>query len=144
HSGTIGGLIDLRDNELPAAQSQLDELANQLASSLNAVNNAETAVPPPSTLTGTAATSLTDPLSATGTVRIAVTDSSGNLVSYKDLDLSTFSTVGDLVTALGGIPNVSASVDSNGHLVIKSTAAGDGVAINEMSSSVGANNQGFS
>src|SRR5262249_15018664 len=38
-SGNIGGLITLRDKTLPAAQSQLDQLASQLASSLNAVSN---------------------------------------------------------------------------------------------------------
>ncbi len=53
-SGNIGALINLRDNILPASQSQLDQLANQLSASLNAVHNQGTAVPPPSSLTGTA------------------------------------------------------------------------------------------
>ncbi len=143
-SGKIGALVTLRDQTLPAAQSQLDQLAQQLASSLNAVSNQGTSVPPPTSLTGTATVSSSTALSATGTVRLAVTDQSGNLVSYSDLDLSSYATVGDLVSAINGISGLSASVDSSGHLTIASTASGDGVAINEMTSSVGSAGAGFS
>jgi flagellar hook-associated protein 1 FlgK len=143
-SGKIGALVTLRDTTLPAAQSQLDQLANKLSSSLNAVSNEGTSVPPPASLTGTTVVSSSTALSASGTVRIAVADSSGNLVSYKDLDLSSYATVGDLVTALNGISGVSASIDSNGHLSIAATGTGDGIAINTMTSSVGSSGQGFS
>lgn len=54
-SGDIGALISLRDTVLPAAQDQLDQLANELADSVNAVNNQGSSLPPPSTLTGTTA-----------------------------------------------------------------------------------------
>jgi flagellar hook-associated protein 1 FlgK len=146
-SGKIGGLITLRDKTLPAAQAQLDQLAQQLKSALNTVSNQGTALPPPASLTGTATVASTDPLSslpASGTVRIAVVGQSGNLISYKDLDLSSYATVGDLVNAINGISGLSASVDANGHLSIKATTSGDGVAINEMTSSVGSSGQGFS
>jgi flagellar hook-associated protein 1 FlgK len=143
-SGKIGALITLRDQTLPAAQSQLDQLAQQLASSLNAVSNQGTAVPPPASLTGTATVSSTTALSATGTVRLAVTDQSGNLVSYSDLNLSSYATVGDLVSAINGISGMSASIDSSGHLKIASTTSGNGVAINQMTSSVGSGGAGFS
>jgi flagellar hook-associated protein 1 len=143
-SGNIGSLITLRDKTLPAAQSQLDQLASQLAASLNAVSNQGTSVPPPSSLTGTTAVTSATPLSATGTVRLAVTDQSGKLVSYQDLDLSSYATVGDLVSAINGISGMSASIDANGHLSIKSTGSGQGVSINEMTSAVGSSKQGFS
>ncbi|WP_338691096.1 MULTISPECIES: flagellar hook-associated protein FlgK [unclassified Bradyrhizobium] len=143
-SGKVSALITLRDQTLPAAQSQLDQLAQQLAASVNAVSNQGTSVPPPSSLTGTATVSSATALSATGTVRIAVADKSGNLVSYKDLDLSSYATVGDLVTAINGISGLSASVDANGHLSISATGSGNGVAINEMTSSVGSSGEGFS
>ncbi|WP_166305345.1 flagellar hook-associated protein FlgK [Bradyrhizobium sp. 2S1] len=143
-SGKVSALITLRDQTLPAAQSQLDQLAQQLAASVNAVSNQGTSVPPPSSLTGTATVSSATALSATGTVRIAVADKSGNLVSYKDLNLSSFATVGDLVTAINGISGLSASVDANGHLSIAATGSGNGVAINEMTSSVGSSGEGFS
>jgi flagellar hook-associated protein 1 len=143
-SGKIAALVTLRDDTLPAAQSQLDELAQQLTSSLNAVSNQGTSVPPPTSLTGTASVTSSDAFSGTGTVRIAEVDSSGNLVSYADLDLSSYTTVGSLVTAINGISGVSASIDSSGHLVISATGSGDGVSINEMTSSVGSSNEGFS
>ncbi|MFT4117779.1 flagellar hook-associated protein FlgK [Bradyrhizobium sp.] len=142
--GEIGALITLRDKTLPAAQSQLDQLAQQLTSAMNSVSNSASTVPAPTTLTGTTSVTSSTPLSASGTVRIAVTDQSGNLVSYDDLDLSSYSTVGDLVTAINGISGVSASVDSNGHLSITATGSGNGVAINEMTSSVGSSSEGFS
>ena len=143
-SGKIGALITLRDQTLPAAQSQLDQLAQQLASSLNAVSNQGTAVPPPASLTGTATVSSATALSATGTVRLAVTDQSGNLVSYSDLNLSSYATVGDLVSAINGISGLTASIDSSGHLNIASTTSGNGVAINQMTSSIGSGGAGFS
>lgn len=143
-AGDIGALVTLRDKSLPAAQSQLDQLAQQLASAVNEVSNSASSVPPPTSLTGTTDVTSASALSATGTVRIAVTDQSGNLVSYGDLDLSSYATVGDLVTAINGISGLSASVDANGHLSITATGTGNGVAINEMTSAVGSNSEGFS
>jgi flagellar hook-associated protein 1 FlgK len=143
-SGNIGALISLRDTVLPAAQDQLDQLANELADSLNAVSNQGTSLPPPSTLTGTTAVTASTALSATGIVRIAVTDQSGTLASYQDLDLSSYATVGDLVLAINGISGLSASIDSSGHVVIASTGSSTGVSINEMTSSVGSSGQGLS
>lgn len=142
--GSIGGLITLRDKTLPAAQSQLDQLATQLASAVNTVSNSASSVPAPTSLTGTTGVTSSTALSATGTVRLAVTDKSGNLVSYSDLDLSSYSTVGDLVTAINGISGMSASIDANGHLAITATGSGNGVAINEMTSSIGSSSEGFS
>jgi flagellar hook-associated protein 1 FlgK len=142
--GDIGALITLRDKTLPAAQSQLDQLAQQLSSAVNTVSNSASSVPAPTSLTGTTSVTSGTALSATGTVRLAVTDKSGNLVSYSDLNLSSYSTVGDLVTAINGISGMSASVDANGHLSITATGSGNGVAINEMTSSVGSSSEGFS
>ncbi|WP_315799149.1 flagellar hook-associated protein FlgK [Bradyrhizobium sp. SZCCHNRI3043] len=141
-SGKIGSLVTLRDEILPAAQTQLDQLASQLKSALNEISNGASAVPPPATLTGSASVSSTTALSASGTVRIAVADQSGNLVSYEDLDLSSYATAGDLVTALNGISGVSASIDSSGHLSISATSSSNGIAINDMTSAVGGS--GFS
>jgi flagellar hook-associated protein 1 FlgK len=143
-SGSIGALVNLRDTVLPGAQSQLDELANQLEASVNAVSNEGTSVPAPATLTGTVTVSAATPLSGSGTVRVAVTDQESNLVSYQDLDLSSYATVGDLVSAINGTSGLSASIDADGHVVISTTSADTGVAINEMSSAAGASGQGLS
>jgi flagellar hook-associated protein 1 len=136
-SGKVGALINLRDQTLPAVQTQLDQLASQLKSALNSITNGASAVPPPGSLTGSASVSSSTALSASGTVRIAVADQSGNLVSYQDLDLSSYATVGDLVTALNGISGVSASIDSSGHLSISATSSSNGIAINDMTSAIG-------
>ncbi|WP_420134804.1 flagellar hook-associated protein FlgK [Rhodopseudomonas sp.] len=143
-SGKVSALVTLRDSTLPAVQSQLDTLATQLATTLNAVSNAQTSLPPPASLTGSASVSSSDALSATGTVRLAVTDSSGKLVSSADLDLSSYATVGDLVSAVNGISGLSASINADGHLVIKATGSGNGVAINQMTSAAGSSGAGFS
>ncbi|NPV25641.1 flagellar hook-associated protein FlgK [Bradyrhizobium aeschynomenes] len=136
-SGEIGSLITLRDETLPAVQTQLDQLASQLKSALNSITNGASAVPPPTSLTGSASVSSTTALSGSGTVRIAVADQSGNLVSYQDLDLSSYATVGDLVTALNGISGVSASIDGSGHLSISATSSANGISINDMTSAIG-------
>ncbi|CCE00048.1 flagellar hook-associated protein FlgK [Bradyrhizobium sp. STM 3809] len=137
-SGKIGSLITLRDDTLPAVQTQLDQLASQLKSALNGITEGASAVPPPTTLTGTASVSSTTGLSASGTVRIAAVDQSGNLASSYDFDLSGYSTVGDLVADINAKNiGVTASIDSNGHLALTATATGNGVAVNDMTSSLG-------
>ncbi|WP_426441521.1 flagellar hook-associated protein FlgK [Bradyrhizobium genosp. P] len=144
-SGNVGALITLRDQTLPNAQSQLDQLAQQLSSSVNAVSNQATAVPPPTSLTGSTTVSGTTPLSATGTVRLAVADQSGNLVSYQDINLASYSTVGALVSAINsGTSGVTASINSSGQLTLSASGSGHGVSINEMTSSVGSSDEGFS
>ncbi|QDL99145.1 flagellar hook-associated protein FlgK [Rhodopseudomonas palustris] len=143
-SGSIGALIVLRDTTLPAAQAQLDQLATELADSLNAVSNLGSALPPKSTLTGTTAVTASDALNGTGTVRIAVTDQKGALVSYGDLDLANYATVGDLVNAVNGISGLSASIDSSGHVVIVASSSSNGIAIANMTGSVGDDSLGLS
>jgi flagellar hook-associated protein 1 FlgK len=140
-SGTIGALVDQRDGILPAAQAQLDELASELAEAMNDVHNSGTAVPPPSMLIGTSVVSEDDVFSGSGSVRFAATDSEGALVSYQDLDLEDYATVGDLVDAVDAIDGFSASIDTSGHLIISTTS---GVAIADMDVAIGANAQGLS
>jgi flagellar hook-associated protein 1 len=143
-SGSIAALIEQRDVTLPAAQDELDQLAVKLADTLNSISNSGTSNPPTSSLMGTTAVSSGDSFSGSGTVRIAVTDSDSNLVSYQDLDLSSYATVGDLVAAIDGISGVSASIDASGYVTVSADNASNGVAINEMTSSVGSDGQGLS
>lgn len=143
-SGSIAALVEQRDEVLPAVQDELDELAVTLAGALNSVSNTGTASPPPNSVTGTTSVSGSDAFSGSGTVRIAVTDDDGNLVSYEDLDLSSYTTVDDLVSAIDGLSGVSASIGSDGSVTISAEDSSNGIAINEMTSSVGADGQGFS
>jgi flagellar hook-associated protein 1 FlgK len=51
-SGEIEGLLQLRDQLAPQAASQLSQLVSNIADQINGVANANTASPPPQTLTG--------------------------------------------------------------------------------------------
>jgi flagellar hook-associated protein 1 FlgK len=128
-TGELGALVTLRDTTLPAEQDKLDALASTLITQVNAVTNTGTSVPAPNTLTSASAVNATDAFSSTGTLRVAVTDTSGKVVSTQDLDLSTYSTVGDLVTALNGISGLSASIGSDGKLSISATSSANGVSL---------------
>ncbi len=143
-SGTIGGLLTLRDKTLPDSQDALDALAAGLIDGLNAAYNAGSSVPAPASLTGSTKVSATDALSANGTLRIALTDSTGALGSYADLDLSSYATVGDLVSAIDGLNGVSATINSEGRLVIASENGTSGVSLADIGAAVGAKAEGVS
>jgi len=128
--GTLGALVTLRDTDLPAQQTRLDELATTLKDALNAIQNSGTAYPPPQTLTGTATVTGTDALAVTsGTLRVAVTDQSGTAAEVLDIDLSTMSTVQDVVDAINTMSNATASISADGKLVIAANSASNGVAL---------------
>ena len=143
-SGTIGALLTLRDETLPASQDALDALAGGLIDQLNAAYNAGSAVPAPETLTGSASVAGSDAFSATGTLRVALTDEEGALSSYADLDLSAYGSIDEVVSALDAIDGLSASLDAAGHLVLSSDAAGLGVSLADIGVSVGGTGEGFS
>jgi flagellar hook-associated protein 1 FlgK len=149
-TGTLGGLIQLRDTTLVSQQDQLNQLASGLISTANTATNAGTADPAPTSLTSSASgIASTDAFSGTGSISVAVTDSSGDVVSASTLNLSSYSTVSDLLAGLNSISGVSASINSSGNLVIASTSSSDGVAINgavsgATASSVGASSASFS
>jgi flagellar hook-associated protein 1 FlgK len=128
-TGELGALVTLRDQTLPAEQDKLDALASTLIAQVNAVTNAGTSVPAPGSLTSANTVSASDAFSATGTLRVAVTDSGGKIVSTQDLDLSSYATVGDLVTALNGVSGLSASIGSDGKLSITATDSANGVSL---------------
>lgn len=143
-SGTLGALVEQRDSVLPAAQAELDELATALIATLNGIHNAGSSLPPPATLTGSTTLSASDAFSGSGTTRFAVTDADGALVSYADLDLSSYATVGDLVSAIDAIDGLSASLDASGHLVVSADDAANGLAIADIDGVAGDSDQGLS
>ena len=142
-SGELQGLLSLSNTLIPGAQSQLSTYVNGAVSALNAAHNANTAVPPPQTLTGSN-TGLDLPTIVgdfTGTTNIAIVNSSGDVQQQVGVDFtndtmsvnggastsftpSTF--LSSLNTALGGTGTASFS---NGALSISATATGSGVAI---------------
>lgn len=142
--GTLGALVELRDEVLVAEQDKLDELANALSSTMNAILNEGTSYPSRSSITGDVRNfTVGDTFSATGTLRIAVTDQSGTVQSVTDLDLSAYATVGDLVTALDALAGVQASVNADGQLVLNAENSGEGLSFNQMDSAVGVSGDSF-
>jgi len=128
--GSLGALVQLRDTDLPAQQAGLDELATTLMDRLNAIQNQGTSYPAPQSLTGTETVSASDALKVTdGTLRVAVTDSSGTAAEVLDIDLSTKSTLQDVVDAINTMSSASASISADGKLVISANSAGNGIAL---------------
>lgn len=139
-SGSIGGLLQARNTDLPELALQLAEFASGAADLLNEAHNNASAYPALNTLTGRNTGLLgTDAITGTGTMYIAVVDTNGDLVQNVQVDVSAagFSvnggaagaTIDDLVTdlntALGG--NGTASF-VNGVLSITASNATDGIA----------------
>ncbi len=86
-SGSLKGLIDMRDQTLSGLAQSLGNFAQATANAFNAQSNANAAYPPPTSLTGRDTGLLSgDGLNFTGKTTIAVTDPSGNLVSRVDVD----------------------------------------------------------
>lgn len=140
--GRVGALIAERDDVLPEVEDELDALATTLIASLNSAYNAGTSLPAPDSLAGGATVLAADTLSASGTTRIALVDDDGLLVSYADFDLSLYTSVGDLVSAIDGTAGLDASV-AGGVLTITATS-GLGIAIADIDAELGDAAVGFS
>ncbi|KAK0331967.1 hypothetical protein LTR94_026788, partial [Friedmanniomyces endolithicus] len=78
-SGEIRGLVELRDQDAPAAAARLGELTAKLADELNRAHNANSSVPAPTSLTGrNTGQSLENALAGfSGRTTITAVDSSG-------------------------------------------------------------------
>jgi flagellar hook-associated protein 1 FlgK len=141
--GELQGLLSLSNTLIPGVQAQLSQYVSGAVSAINAVHNANTAVPPPRTLSGRD-TGLDLPTIVgdfTGKTNIAIVGSNNQLQQQVAIDFSadTMSVNGgpatsftpasfltSLNTALGGAGTASFA---NGALTISATAAGSGVAI---------------
>lgn len=139
-SGRIAGYVALRDTLLPNLHSQMQELTTVLHDEINILHNQGTAYPGLASVTGSRSFVAADPPDWTGTFRVAVTDNTGVVVELQDIDLSTVATVGALVTAIDGMTNLSASLNTSGKMVILPTGA-NRIGFNELDSSVTVGNQ---
>lgn len=139
-SGQLKGLVELRDQEAPAAAQRLAELTTRIADELNRAHNASTSVPPPNTLAGrNVGTSLEAALTGfNGTTNVAVTNASGAIVARAEVVFSGGSMTVNGAAAtptnflsvlnaqLGGAATASFN---NGVLSIQATNAANGVVI---------------
>lgn len=126
-SGRLKALIDMRDDILPGIQSELDELAQVLRNSMNAVANEGSSYPAPTTLTGTHAFAGTEEPNWTGEFTVAVVDSNGEVQSSQVFDLDTYTSIDDLMTDIDAMGDISAAaLNSSGQAEI-TAAGGNGV-----------------
>jgi flagellar hook-associated protein 1 FlgK len=148
-SGSLKGMIDMRDQVLGGLSQTLGNLAQQTALTFNAQANANASFPPPASLTGRNTGLLSgDALNFTGKTTIAVADASGNLVSRIDVDFgagtlsvdggptqSTGTTIGSFTTALNTALGANGTASfSNGQLSIAATGT-NGVVIQDSATS---------
>ncbi len=132
--GRIGGLMQLRDAELPAMQDEIATLFKALATTINRESNAGTAVPPPASLTGRNTGLLgTDRHGFSGQAVFAVTDRSGQLIARTTLDFASFpvtASIDDVVAAINnGLGGVASAQFADGRLSLTAIAAGHGVVV---------------
>ncbi len=139
-SGELKGLLELRDQEAPAAAERLAELVSRVADELNRAHNASSAVPAPNVLTGRNVGSSMDVAVAgfTGTTNVAVTNASGAIVARAEVVFSggaiTINGVAsspanfltDLNTQLGG---AATATFTNGVLTLQATNSANGVVV---------------
>jgi len=131
--GKLGGLLDLRDSQLPAFADKLGTLFGGLSRTLNAASNAATAMPPPATLEGrTTALAGADRLGFTGQTTFSVVGSDGKLARSVTIDFAAAgapTTVDGLVTQINAGLGAGTATFANGKLTLASGSAGQGVAI---------------
>jgi flagellar hook-associated protein 1 FlgK len=140
NSGELRGLIEIRDTEAPEAAERLGELMTRVADELNRAHNANTASPPPNTLTGRNVGQTLDSAITgfTGNSSVVVTNAAGIVQARADIVFSggtmTVNGVGatpatflaTLNAQLGGAATASFN---NGVLSLQATAAANGIAI---------------
>jgi flagellar hook-associated protein 1 FlgK len=157
--GDIGGQMQLAQVQLPQLSAQLGEYVSQAVNQLNQASNASSAVPAPSTLTGTATgMALSTAVSGfSGKTNVAIVNSSGVIQQQVTIDFSagTMSVNGgaatsftpanfltSLNTALGSYGSASFT---NGALSLSASGSGNGVAVADDSTTPSTNaSQGFS
>ncbi len=128
-AGTLKGLVDMRDKELPEVSISLGELSAKFTDLVNQVHNGNTAVPPPLALTGRNVGILaTDAHGFTGKATFAVLDSGNLLTSSFEVNFASYTTIQDVITAVN--TNVTGGTLALTNGVMSFTAAGtDGVSI---------------
>ena len=111
-SGSLRGLLDVRDKDLSEIALGIGELAGGLTDALNAAHNQNTALPPIGRTNGIDTGLLsTDLLSFKGKTTIALVDASGVLKRKIDIDFDagTLSVDGGASATLGGLPGPTIS-----------------------------------
>ncbi|MEE8370789.1 MAG: flagellar hook-associated protein FlgK [Sphingomonadales bacterium] len=132
-SGSLRGLLDMRDGDLRNLSLTLGELGSTFMTEVNAVHNRFSAVPAPNTLVGRQTIIQSDyPPNFTGRVTFAIIDPANEMVVSTTIDFDAappadFATlIADVNTALGAAGTLALT---NGVLSLTATDAANGVVI---------------
>lgn len=136
-SGKLSALVELRDTTLVNFQKEVDEFAVKLRNTFNSIHNLGTGYPASQTLTGTkvfANPTTTDTVTVSGRFRVAIVDNTGqngtfNNINDFDYTVPVNMTVDAFRALIDTTPNVTATINADGKLVVQSTLANHGVAI---------------
>ena len=143
-SGSLKGLLDMRDKILPDLAAELGEFSAKLTDKLNAVHNANTTVPAPSSLTGRNTGLISaDATNFTGVVTFATVNATNNFVNRIEVDFTagetsingaaasatTLTTLGDVVTAVNGTLGANVLSLAAGVMTFTAPAGATGVSI---------------
>ncbi|MCP2679207.1 flagellar hook-associated protein FlgK [Maricaulaceae bacterium NA33B04] len=138
-SGQIRGLMELRDQELPAIAGGLAEFAAGVADGLNAAHNNSSSYPAPNSLEGRQTGLVSsDILTGSGASRLAVVGADGSLVRLVEVqvgaagftvDGNAAPLIADLVTQLNtAFAGDAMATFTNGQLTITATNGANGIA----------------
>ncbi|MFQ5533714.1 MAG: flagellar hook-associated protein FlgK [Sphingomonadales bacterium] len=133
-SGSLRGLLDVRDKVIPDLAISLGELSAGVIDQLNSAHNANTAVPAPNSMTGRNVGILgTDSHGFTGDATFAVLAPDGTLVNSFTVDFDALAATDSIDTVianvnagLGGAATLSLT---NGVMTFSATSAANGIAI---------------
>lgn len=133
-SGTLRGLLDMRDTVLVDMAYELGQLSQNAIDQVNAVHNANTAVPAPNSLTGrNSGLLLTDLQGFTGQSTFAVVDAAGVEVNSVTVDFTALggaATINDVVNAVNaGLGADGTMTFVNGVMTLTATNPANGVLI---------------
>jgi flagellar hook-associated protein 1 FlgK len=122
-SGQLGGLLNVRNVQIPGVASQVAQLVNQATSQLNAVANSYSSVPAPTSLSGakTGQSLDADLTGFTGQTTVGVVNSSGVLQNQATI---TFDSNGDGGGAVTDGTNTYSFTDGNSFLSSLNSALG--------------------
>jgi len=148
--GSLGGLIELRDNRLGGYLASLDSIARNLIFSVNQLQASGASATPATSFTAgqpsNAALPLNDPAQSapfaaqivSGSFTLHVHDAAGNATPPGGTAINVVAgvtTMNDIAAQINAIAGVSASIDASGRLSI-AAAAGGSIALGADSSNV--------
>jgi flagellar hook-associated protein 1 len=133
--GKVKALIDLRDKELPQTATTIGQFVRSLSDEFNAVHNGLSTVPPPLSLVGrNSGLTSADKANFTGNMKVAITDVDGKVLATATVNLSTKTTIADIMNdinaQLNALPTpygVATLVD--GTMTLTATGTGKGVIV---------------